>query len=270
MLTIGCPQQVCASGNSTSTPSRRSSVTTACPTSGNSASLMQVTISATFTGPWRSFQARGTNRARPWVRATSARRSRRGRARPRRPRAPARARCRSPSPRPGRPAPAPARSAMAWQSRVFCTPPPTTCTTPTVAPASDRRGSSAVAIRGGDALDDQRTAATRAVGGGASRARRTTRAIRAGMSPGGRKRWSCTSTPGPVPAYARPPGSTRQVGLAPGPHRLAEQPGAHHVRQEADRPVDPALVGEVGEPASSVSTGSSSSRPASAQVPRET
>ena len=73
MLTIGCPQQVCASGKSTSTPSRRSSVTTAVPTSGNSASLMHVTISATRMG--RSSQPRGSNRARSWVRATSARRS---------------------------------------------------------------------------------------------------------------------------------------------------------------------------------------------------
>ena len=32
----------------------------------------------------------------------------------------------------------------------------------------------------------------------------------------------------------------------PGPQRLAEQPEAHHVAQVADRPVDAALVGEVG------------------------
>ena len=48
MLTIGCPQQVCAAGKSTSTPSRRSSVTTAFPVSGNIASLTQVTIRATL------------------------------------------------------------------------------------------------------------------------------------------------------------------------------------------------------------------------------
>ena len=52
MFTIGWPQQVCAIGKSTSTPSRRSSVTTAFPVSGNNASLMQVTINATFT--WSS------------------------------------------------------------------------------------------------------------------------------------------------------------------------------------------------------------------------
>lgn len=41
MLTIGWPQQVCAAGNSTSTPSRHSRGTTALPVSGNRASLMQ-------------------------------------------------------------------------------------------------------------------------------------------------------------------------------------------------------------------------------------
>ncbi len=51
MLTIGWPQQVWASGNSTSTPSRRISRTTAFPVSGNIASLTQVTMTATFMGP---------------------------------------------------------------------------------------------------------------------------------------------------------------------------------------------------------------------------
>ena len=48
MFTIGCAQQVCASGKSTSTPSRRSSRTTALPVSGNIASFTHVTISATL------------------------------------------------------------------------------------------------------------------------------------------------------------------------------------------------------------------------------
>ena len=49
MLTIGCPQQVCARGKSTSTPRRRSNRTTALPVSGNIASLTQVTWRATLT-----------------------------------------------------------------------------------------------------------------------------------------------------------------------------------------------------------------------------
>src|SRR3954454_6148976 len=44
-----CPQQVCASGTSTSTPSRRSSRTVALPTSGIMPSTRQVTSRATRT-----------------------------------------------------------------------------------------------------------------------------------------------------------------------------------------------------------------------------
>ena len=39
-----------------------------------------------------------------------------------------------------------------------------------------------------------------------------------------------------------------QVGDAPGPHALLQQPEAHDVAQVADRAVDAALVGEVGLP----------------------
>src|SRR5215831_17696911 len=43
------PQQVCPSGNSTVTPRRRSSFTTATPTSGKKTSPRQVIMSETFT-----------------------------------------------------------------------------------------------------------------------------------------------------------------------------------------------------------------------------
>ena len=104
------------------TTRRCSSVTTDCPTPGNSASLMHVTIRATFTpGPpcGRSFQARGTNRAGSWVRATSERRSARSG-----PTTPAARACTSTLPMAvastgpastGRPD----RSAIAWQSSEF-------------------------------------------------------------------------------------------------------------------------------------------------------
>ena len=49
MFTIGCPQQVCASGTSTAHPSRRNSRTVARTASGNIASPMQVDITATRT-----------------------------------------------------------------------------------------------------------------------------------------------------------------------------------------------------------------------------
>ncbi len=74
MFTIGWAQQVWAAGKSTSTPSRRSSVTTALPVSGNIASLTHVTISATFiaaSSPSRDADgARARSVARSWVTAT--------------------------------------------------------------------------------------------------------------------------------------------------------------------------------------------------------
>src|SRR5512139_1099792 len=45
---MGCPQQVCVAGNSTSTPRRRSSEATARPVSGNITSFTHVTIRATL------------------------------------------------------------------------------------------------------------------------------------------------------------------------------------------------------------------------------
>ena len=95
----------------------------------------------------------------------------------------------------------------------------------------------------------QRTSATRLAGAGwSSRAQRA--AIRAGMSPGGRKdgvvrvddRTACRELP-------RGGEQRRQIlGRAfelPGPERLLEQPQPHHVAQVADATVDAALVREV-------------------------
>src|SRR6516225_9118077 len=53
LLKWGWPQQVCAAGKSTVTPSRRNSRTVATPTSGKRASPRHVTISETFTHPPR-------------------------------------------------------------------------------------------------------------------------------------------------------------------------------------------------------------------------
>ena len=175
MLIIGCPQHVCAAGKSTSTPSRRSSVTTARPVSGNSASLMHVTIRATLTR--RSFRRpRGRAASGRGCAATRARSVGRGRGST----APAARACTSTLPRAvastgpantGRPV----RSAIAWQSRAFWLPPPTTCTTPTVATgqASAAR-SSAVAIGRREALDDAAHHGHRDRSAERRRARRTT------------------------------------------------------------------------------------------------
>ena len=148
MLTIGCPQQVCPSGNSTSTPSRRSRVTTALPVSGKSASLRQVTWRATRT---RSAQPLlgGVPVTRDVVRLvalqslrTTHQRAHRRQVRQLHARAPAPAPARCPA-RPPRSGPAttgrPQASAVSWQSSPFCEPPPTTCTTSGRTPAMRRR-----------------------------------------------------------------------------------------------------------------------------------
>ena len=122
--------------------------------------------------------------------------------------------------------------------------------------------------RGSPAM--QRTVSPRPAGGSLPVARQHC-AIRAGMSPGGRKRRVVDvdhraerGRRGRLVEQRRPRSSVSPQARM----RLAEQPEAHHVAQEADRAVDAALVGEVGGRASSVSTGASSSTPTSDQVPR--
>ena len=254
MLTIGCPQQVCASGKSTSTPSRRSSVTTARPVSGNIASLMQVTISATLIGhPCRSSQTtrrrtasgRGCGRpARAGLRGCRADDAVR--------RGPGPARCRARSPRPVRPAPA-ARAGRrsAWQSSAFWAPPPTTCTTPTSRPASAGRLSHGRARCAAARLSTMlRTSGDPAVRGRRRRARRTTprsapACRRAAGTAGPARR-----TTGTGPSYAAAGAQHARPGRS-SPHVRSvslQQPGAHHVGEEPDPAVDAALVGEVRGP----------------------
>ena len=84
--------------------------------------------------------------------------------------------------------------------------------------------------------------------------RRQAAAIRAGMSPGGRNTGSSGSTTRDQRRLPRGRGQQgpqvrRLARRGPGPHRLLQQPQAHHVAQVADRAVDAGLVGEVGRPA---------------------
>ena len=283
MLTIGCPQQVCASGKSTSTPSRRSSVTTACPVSGNIASLTQVTISATLMRPSASSRSRlrGVPVGPVAARSVDVVRARDQRAQVAR--GPGRSR----------------RAARAWTSTlpsaVASTGPATTgrpgasavslAEQRVLRAAADevhdvaRRGRTAAAARprrrdrparGCRGCSAPRPTATV---GRRRRARRTSAAIRAGMSPGGRNRGSSHVEDRHRPADAAAAGAQQSPARSVSPQvaqRLAEQPQAHHVAAGSGRvPSTPPSLVKFGGPASSVSTGASSSTPTSAQVPQE-
>ena len=247
MLTIGWPQQVWAAGKSTSTPRRRSSRTTAFPVSGNMASFTQVTWRATLTSS-ASFHARvcGSCRRRSWVRATRARRSSSPpltapAARPWTSTLPRAVASTGPATT-GRPV----RSARAWQRRAFWLPPPTTWTCRTVRPDSVAAVASASAYAAARLSTMERTrrggvgrrgdvvlGAPRGDAAGHVARRHEARVLdvedgdRSGDVGGGREQRA-------------------EVVATPRPQGLAEQPGAHHVGEEADGAVDAALVGEVG------------------------
>ncbi len=97
----------------------------------------------------------------------------------------------------------------------------------------------------------QRTTPAGVSGGGLPGAPAARRAIRAGMSPGGRKTGSSASTTAPNAGSAAAAAQQLRRGrrVAPLAQGLLQQPQAHHVAQVADGAVDAALVGEVGPPA---------------------
>ena len=120
----------------------------------------------------------------------------------------------------------------------------------------------------------QRTIAARATGRAWPDRAHQSR-IRVGMSPGGRNAGSSGSMTGP-PAGQRRGGTEDRVEVlgrarsVPGPHRLREQPQAHHVPQVPDacRPRRASFVKFAARPAS-VRIGASSSTPTRPQVPHE-
>ena len=128
--------------------------------------------------------------------------------------------------------------------------------------------------RFGQTFDDAAHELGAASSGPGCRALHTIRAIRAGMSPGARKRSSLASKIGcPAVTSARPRSklgrSTAFAVRLPLRTRLAQQPEPHHVVQIAHPAVDAALVGEVREAARLGEHGRSSSTPTSPQVPHE-
>ena len=179
----------------------------------------------------------------------------RGCRRPRRAREPGPARCRARSPRPG-PASTgrPSRSASSWHSSAFCAPPPTTCTRSHGRAGQARRPARrACANAVGEAV--ARCCATSRRPGPPVRARRargTTPRSGPGMSPGGEE-------PRVVHVEDRHRAVVRRGLLEQQPGRRGRgspQCGASPTSsqmpitlvQEADPPVDAALVGEVGGP----------------------
>ena len=258
MLTIGWPQQVCASGNSTSTPSRRSSVHHGLAGVGEQrvvdAGDHQRDLHRPASGAGEPRRVRrDAGRASARSRRRSASRSPSTRAR--RTRAwtstlPSAVASTGPATT-GRPQ----RSAIAWQSSVFWR-----SAADHVHGAGRRRPDSVARLldrageRRGQALEDAahelRPAGRRGevVLGAPGR-------DPGGMSPGGRNRGSCTSKTGTGPVRRRRLASragevgrpARRAPSAAGSRRAATVP-ITLVRNRI-RAVDAALVGEVGRPA---------------------
>ena len=133
-------------------------------------------VSTVFTSDRTSEGVRWRRCRRGWPRATTARRAGLG---------PGRARCRGRSPRPGRRCTGRRRaSAVSWQSRSFCEPPPTMWTTSTRWPASSAAWSTVRRVGGGERVDDAADSLGRRQAAARPAARR--RSV-SGMSPGAMK-----------------------------------------------------------------------------------
>ena len=145
----------------------------------------------------------------------------------------------------------PQASAVSWHSRALRAPPPTRCTTSTCRPASSLRPPHGAPVGQRQAVQD---APDRLGRGPRHRlpGRRQASAIRAGMSPGGRRSGSSGSISRAARAgTAAASRSSRSsvdgdAVVLPGAQRLLQQPQAHDVAQVADGAVDADLVGEVG------------------------
>ena len=170
-------------------------------------------------------------------------------------RAPGRGRCRARSPRSG---PArtgtPQTSAVSRQSSSFRAPPPITWTTSTSRPVTRCSRSSTKRYLHASETSTERTTSP-GVSGAVWPATRHASRILPGMSPGARKASSSGSnsgTPGRRLCRERVEVVVvvRVAGRFPVAAALLDEPQAHHVAEQPDRPVDAALVREV-EPARS-------------------